>query len=142
MPFETVHGYCWPQSAAAGEQAEEGLAVLVATVLAPEGAEHAKLDVVGLAPEALDEEVVFVAAEGDGIEGGLVDGHWSLVIGRWSLVRLVPWGWTGAEPVNSAYAVIAALRRRTRPSCRVSGIPDRERATSDSLSRTPRLPPC
>ena len=58
-----------------GEQAEERLRVLVAAVLAPERAEHAELDFVRLAAEAFDDEVVFVAAEGDGVEDCLVYGH-------------------------------------------------------------------
>ena len=58
-----------------GKQAEEGLRVLVAAVLAPERAEQAELDLVGLAAEALDDEVVFVAAESDGVEDFLVYGH-------------------------------------------------------------------
>ena len=65
-----------------GKEAEEGLRVLVAAVLAPEGAEHAELDLVGLAAEALDDEVVFVAGEGDGVEGGLVYGHGLRINGR------------------------------------------------------------
>ena len=49
--------------------------VLVAAVLAPERAEHAEFDLVGLAAEAFDEEVVLGAGERDLVEGGLVYGH-------------------------------------------------------------------
>jgi hypothetical protein len=58
-----------------GQKTEEGLRVLVAAVLAPEGAEETELDFVWLAAEAFDDEVAFVAAEGDGIEDGLVYRH-------------------------------------------------------------------
>ena len=58
-----------------GEQAEQRLRVLVAAVLAPHRAEHAELDLVRLAAQALDDQVVLVAAEGDGVEDLLVCGH-------------------------------------------------------------------
>jgi hypothetical protein len=58
-----------------GKAPEERLGILVATVLAPERAEHAELDFVRLAAKALDDERVFVAAEGDGVEGLLIYGH-------------------------------------------------------------------
>jgi hypothetical protein len=61
--------------ALSGQQAEKGLGVLVAAMLAPEGTEDAELDLVWLAAEALDDEVVLVAREGDFVEGGLLYGH-------------------------------------------------------------------
>ena len=67
---------------AAGEEAEEGLAVLVAAVLAPERPEHAQLHRVRLPPQPLDEEVVFGAAQCDGVEGFLVCGHGARVSGN------------------------------------------------------------
>ncbi len=72
--------------AAAREEAEQRLAVLVAAVLAPEGAEHAEFDLVGFAAEALDKEVVLVVAEGDGVEGGLCGWHVASVAGMRSSV--------------------------------------------------------
>jgi hypothetical protein len=58
-----------------GEKAEKRLGVLVTAVLAPEGAEEAEFNLVWFAAELLDDQVVFGAGEGDGIENGLVDGH-------------------------------------------------------------------
>ena len=50
------------------QQAQKRLRVLVAAMLAPERAEEAQLDLVGLAAELLDDELVLVAAEGDRVE--------------------------------------------------------------------------
>ena len=61
--------------AAAGEEAEEGAAVLVAAVLAPERAEDAELDLVRLASQPRDERLVLVAAQRDGVQRRLFDGH-------------------------------------------------------------------
>ena len=61
--------------ARAGEEAQQRLAVLVAAVLAPHRAEHAKLDVVGLAVEQRDDLVVLGNGEGDEGEGLGVSGH-------------------------------------------------------------------
>jgi hypothetical protein len=58
-----------------GKEAQERLAVLVATVLAPEGAQHAQLDLVRLAVEALAGEAVLLPRERDLVEDALVDGH-------------------------------------------------------------------
>ena len=60
----------------AGEEAEEGAGVLVGAVLAPERAEEAELQRVGLPVQAVDDGVVLLGAEGDLPEGtsGL-DGH-------------------------------------------------------------------
>ena len=49
--------------ATGGQRAEEGARMLVGTVLGPHGAEHAELDVVRLAAEAIDDRVVFVLGE-------------------------------------------------------------------------------
>ena len=57
------------------KELQQRAAVLVAAVLAPERAEEAQLNLVGLAAELLDDELVLVAAEGDRVEDGLFDGH-------------------------------------------------------------------
>ena len=49
--------------------------MLVAAVLAPEDAEHAEFDLVGLTSHAGDDFVVFVAGEGEFGEGGVGGGH-------------------------------------------------------------------
>ena len=58
-----------------GEEPKEGPGVFVAAVLAPEGAEHAKLDGVGLAVKAVDYEAVFPLAKGYLIQDFFGDGH-------------------------------------------------------------------
>ena len=64
----------------AGEEAQQGLGVLVAAVLAPECAEEAELDGVGFAVNALDDTVVLVGGEGDFGEGLGGHGHASSVL--------------------------------------------------------------
>ena len=63
----------------AGEQAQQRLAVLVAAVLAPHGAEHAQLDVVGLAVQEGDDLLVLGDGEGDEGQGLGVSGHVSIL---------------------------------------------------------------
>ncbi len=51
-----------------GEAAQQRLGVLVAAVLAPQGAEHAELEGVGLAVEPVDDHLVLGGAEGHLVE--------------------------------------------------------------------------
>jgi len=67
-----------------GEESEERLAVLVAAVFAPEGAEHAQFYFGRFAAEPFDQKVIFLTAEGDGIEGFLVNGHRKSVQARFT----------------------------------------------------------
>ena len=54
--------------AGVGEAAQQGLGVLVAAVLAPQRAEHAKFEGVGLAVEPVDDHLVLGGAEGHLVE--------------------------------------------------------------------------
>ena len=54
--------------AGVGEAAQQRFGVLVAAVLAPEGAEHAKFEGVGLAVEPVDDHLVLGGAEGHLVE--------------------------------------------------------------------------
>ena len=56
-----------------GNRLKRGLECLVAAVLAPERADHAEFDGGGSAAESVEGEVVFVAGEGELLEGGVVD---------------------------------------------------------------------
>ena len=44
-------------------------------MLAPQGAEYPQLDLAGFAAQMRDDEVVLIAAEGDGVQGALIYGH-------------------------------------------------------------------
>ena len=64
--------------AAVGEHSQERLAVLVAAVLAPHGAEHAELDLVRLAAQPLDDPAVLLQRQRQLFDQALVNGHGSL----------------------------------------------------------------
>ncbi len=70
-------------SALGGEQAQQRLRVLVAAVLAPEGAEEPEFDLVWLAAKLFDDQLVLRPGEGDGVERGLVDAHVVSIAERW-----------------------------------------------------------
>ena len=100
-----------------GEQAEERLRVLVAAVLAPERPEKPELDFVRLAAEAFDDEIVFVAAERDGVEGFLVCGHVFRIIPSYAADNFeLGCGWRWGLIRYTEYADRRVRRRNISPA--------------------------
>ena len=91
-----------------GEEAKQRFGVLVAAVLAPERAEEAELQRVGLALEALDDQLVLAPRQRDLIEYLLRDGH------GYADTPTNPTPLTMSTAPSSARAVIRSCPRNSR----------------------------